>query len=86
MEKSEHYDGFVIFVMFSPLHYLPFYRLAHCLKIFKGPFRFGLNGHDIGRFIELRVRSIFHKSFSREEYPRQKAKGIGERVLASAKL
>ena len=51
-----------------------------------GPLRFGLSGHDIDRFVELRIRSIFHENFGREEVPRRKAGGIGQQALASAKL
>jgi hypothetical protein len=48
--------------------------------------RFGLNDHDIDRFAELRVRSIFKDTFSREGVSTQKAGEIGQRALASAML
>jgi nucleoside-diphosphate-sugar epimerase len=49
------------------------------------PLTFGLNDHDIDRFAELRVRSIFNETFG-EGRLMQKAGGIGQRALASARL
>ncbi|PVH72542.1 male sterility protein [Cadophora sp. DSE1049] len=50
-----------------------------------GPLTFGLNDHDINRFAELRIRSIFNETFG-EGCSMQKAGGIGQRALASARL
>jgi hypothetical protein len=50
-----------------------------------GPLTFGLNDHDIDRFAELRVRSIFKETFG-DGRLMQKAGGIGQRALASARL
>ncbi|KAG4428150.1 hypothetical protein IFR05_016365 [Cadophora sp. M221] len=51
-----------------------------------GPLRFGLDDHDIDRFAELRVKSIFKDTFGGEGFSRPKTKEIGQRALASAKL
>lgn len=51
-----------------------------------GPLRFGLNDHDIDRFAELRVKSIFKDTFARDAYSTPKARGIDERALELAKL
>jgi fatty acyl-CoA reductase len=50
-----------------------------------GPLAFGLNDHDIDRFAELRVRSIFKETFG-EGRLMKKAGEIGQRALASARL
>ncbi|KAH8650287.1 male sterility protein [Tricladium varicosporioides] len=50
-----------------------------------GPLVFGLNDHDIDRFVELRVRSIFKETFG-EGRLMQKAGGIGQLALAPARL
>jgi nucleoside-diphosphate-sugar epimerase len=55
------------------------------LGILDGPLRFGLNDHDIDRFAELKVRSIFKETFG-EGRLMQKAGGIGQQALASARL
>jgi hypothetical protein len=59
---------------------------SHRLGSFDGPLRFGLSDHDIDRFFELRIRSIFHESFGREACLTQKVGGSDQRALASAKL
>jgi fatty acyl-CoA reductase len=51
-----------------------------------GPLRFGLNDHDIDRFAELRVKSIFKDTFGEEGYSTPEAGKIGQRALASARL
>jgi nucleoside-diphosphate-sugar epimerase len=51
-----------------------------------GPLRFGLNDHDIDRFAELRVKSIFKDTFGGKEYSTPKAGKIGQWALASARL
>ncbi|KAF4633907.1 hypothetical protein G7Y89_g4210 [Cudoniella acicularis] len=47
-----------------------------------GPLRFGLNDHDIDRFAELRVKSIFKDTFGREEYSTPKAGKIASALQA----
>ena len=56
------------------------------LGILGGPLVFGLSDHDIDRFVELRIKSIFKENFGKEEYARQKSAGIGQRALELAKL
>jgi alcohol-forming fatty acyl-CoA reductase len=56
------------------------------LRSLNGPLRFGLNDHDIDRFAELRVKSIFKDTFGGEGYSTPKAGEIGQRALASARL
>ena len=51
-----------------------------------GPLRFGLSDHDIDRFAELRIKSIFYENFGREEDHMQMEGGVDQRTLASAKL
>jgi nucleoside-diphosphate-sugar epimerase len=57
----------------------------HRLGNLGGPLGFGLDDHDIDRFVELRIRSIFKESFGRE-YPRKKAGCVGQRALELARL
>jgi fatty acyl-CoA reductase len=47
----------------------------HCLGTLSGPLGFGLGDHDIDRFFEFRIRSIFDENFGRQEYPEQKPGG-----------
>jgi fatty acyl-CoA reductase len=58
----------------------------HRLGKLQGPLRFGLNDHDIDRFTELRVKSIFKDTFGGKEYSTPRAEKIGQRALASARL
>ena len=57
-----------------------------CLGSLSGPLRFGLDDHDIDRFAELRVKSIFKDTFGGEGFSRPKTEEIGRRALVSAKL
>ncbi|KAH8653988.1 male sterility protein [Tricladium varicosporioides] len=59
---------------------------SRCLGILDGPLKLGLSDHNIDRFVELRIRSIFYQNFGGEEYPIQKAEGVGQRTIALAKL
>jgi len=59
---------------------------SRCLGSLNGPLRFGLDDHDIDRFVELRVKSIFKDTFGREGHSTPKAEEIGRRALALAKL
>jgi hypothetical protein len=51
--------------------------LSHRLGTLGGPLRFGLSDHDIDRFVELRIRSIFYENFGGGECLRQK--GVDQR-------
>jgi hypothetical protein len=46
------------------------------LGILDGPLRFGVNDHDIDRFVGLRIKSIFQENFGTEDYLTQKAGGL----------
>ncbi len=48
-----------------------------------GPLSFGLNDHDIDRFAELRIKSIFKDTFGGEGYSLLKAGKIGQWAVAS---
>jgi hypothetical protein len=63
----------------SENNYFAFLRVLHTNKLKKnfnirhqnglnGPLRFGLNDHDIDRFAELRIKSIFKDTFEEEGY------------------
>jgi hypothetical protein len=47
--------------------------------------RFGVNDHDIDRFVGLGIKSIFQENFGTEDYLAQKAEGVGQLALALAK-
>jgi hypothetical protein len=59
---------------------------SRCVRSLNGRLMFGLNDHDIDRFTERRVRSIFRDTFGREECSTQMAESPRHQAPAAARL